>query len=153
MLKRSIRLLRYWSIKSIQGVRSMNWTEQDLQDYLKRRGKAPEATEKSKRAKYNNKRVRVDGVLFDSQREAQRYSELKLMLQAGYILGFCRQPEFILMEGNEQESKITYSPDFIVFYPDRVEIEDVKGFESQQWERTFKMFRLKYPNLELKIIK
>lgn len=58
------------------------------------------------------------------------------------------------MEGNEKDRAITYSADFILFMADGTyQIIDVKGMETDQWERTFKQFRLKYPNLELKVIK
>ena len=35
--------------------------------------------------KYNARKVAVDGIAFDSVREARRYKELKLMQQAGKI--------------------------------------------------------------------
>jgi len=35
--------------------------------------------------KYQARAVRVDGILFDSQREAARYQELKLLVAAGLI--------------------------------------------------------------------
>lgn len=138
---------------------SIRFTEDEYEDYLKRQGKhnplqAPVAEAEPKKQKYRNNRVNVDGILFDSQKEADRYSELKLLLKSGIIRGFCRQPEFILVEGNEVDKAIKYKADFIVFYPDgSAEIEDTKGYETQEWKRTYKMFRLKYPDLELKVIK
>jgi hypothetical protein len=131
------------------------FTEEWYREYLKRQGKLPpEEPEKPKKAKYRNKKTRVDGILFDSQKEANRYIELKLLLAAGEIISFCRQPEFILVEGNETELAVTYSADFIVFYPDgHAEVEDTKGYEPAEWDRTYKMFRIKYPKMELKVLK
>lgn len=37
------------------------------------------------RRKYNNKKVTVDGIVFDSKREASRYSELIMLQRAGEI--------------------------------------------------------------------
>ena len=75
-------------------------------------------------------------------------------MRAGEIKGFCLQPKFVLVEGNDTDRAITYAADFIVFKnDDTYEIVDVKGFESQQWKRTFKQFRLKYPELDLKVVK
>lgn len=33
--------------------------------------------------KYNNKKVEVDGIIFDSKREAERYQELSLLEKQG----------------------------------------------------------------------
>lgn len=60
-------------------------------------------------------------MVFDSEKEARRYDELIFLLKAGEILGFCREPRFPVGGGR------VYEPDFLVFYSDRVEIEDVKG--------------------------
>ena len=122
-------------------------------EWLEEQGKAT-ARKKKKKPKYNNKKTWLDGICFDSKKEAIYYNTLKILKEAGEIKGFCRQPEFILVEGNTENRAITYKADFIVFHQDnRVEIIDVKGYESEQWKRTFKQFRLKYPELELKIIK
>ena len=132
----------------------MRWSEDDYQDFLRKQGQTPIEKKSKKKTKYNNKRIRVDGILFDSQKEADYYTDLKILLRAKEIKGFCRQPEFILQKGNTAERAITYKADFIVFnLDDTAEIIDVKGFESQAWKRTFKMFRLKYPEMELKIVK
>ena len=122
-------------------------------NYLERTGKQT-AKQKSRRNKYNAKKTWVDGICFDSKKEAEYYQELKLRHEAGDILGFCRQPEFILQEGNAEDRAITYKADFIIFHIDGTfQIVDVKGFESQQWKRTYKQFRLKFPGLKLKIEK
>jgi hypothetical protein len=134
------------------------WTEEEYQYYLQK-SKAKPAKSKTKsvpkkRAKYNNKHTWIDGICFDSKKEADYYLELKLRLRAGDIKGFCRQPSFVLVEGDAETKAITYSADFIVFNNDgSTEIIDVKGYESQQWIKTYKMFTAKYHKLKLKIIK
>ena len=124
------------------------------EEYVTLVGKFEGVTDKGKpkKAKYNNKKTWVDGICFDSKKEAMYYMNLKLLMQAGEIVGFCRQPQFILVEGSEEDRAITYKADFIVFNKDGTyEIVDVKGYKSQQWLRTEKHFRLKYPNLKLSI--
>lgn len=107
-----------------------------------------------KKSKYNNNRVRVDGILFDSQLEADYYSDLKLQLKTGTIRGFCRQPEFVLQEGFGDIRPIMYRADFIVFNLDgTAEIVDTKGFETEEFRRTRKLFAAKFPELELKVVK
>lgn len=131
----------------------MNWSEEDLMNFLERKGQVT-AKSKPKRSKYNNKKTWIDGLCFDSKKEGDYYNQLRLLLKAKAIKGFCLQPQFILVEGNEVDRAITYKADFIVFHIDgTTEIVDVKGFESETWKRTFKQFRLKYPELKLKIVK
>jgi hypothetical protein len=48
-------------------------------------------------SKYRNKKVLVDGVAFDSKKEAKRYRELKLMEDAGMISRLERQVKFDLL--------------------------------------------------------
>jgi hypothetical protein len=71
-----------------------------------------------KPSKYHSNRVKVDGILFDSQKEADYYSDLKVQQRAGTIKGFCRQPEFILLAGFAKQRPETYRADFIVFHLD-----------------------------------
>ena len=47
--------------------------------------------------KYNNTRPVVDGIKFDSKREAERYKELKLLERAGKISDLILQPRFELL--------------------------------------------------------
>jgi hypothetical protein len=135
----------------------MNWSEEEYQAYLnsknhkKQDGVILVPTEK--KAKYKNKITRIDGIAFRSRLEAEYYSKLKLLKDNKIIAGFSLQPQFVLVEGNEEDKAITYKADFIIFNLDGTfEIVDTKGYESQQWERTFKQFRLKYPNLKLKMV-
>jgi len=135
----------------------MRWTEDQYMEYLRKNDKMPGQgliLTPVKKSKYNANRVRVDGILFDSQLEADKYSELKLSLHTGAIAGFCRQPEFVLQEGFGATRPITYRADFIVFNLDGTyEIVDTKGFETPEFRRTQKLFIAKFPNLELKVEK
>ena len=51
---------------------------------------------KPKRSKYGAKKTELDGFKFDSQREANRWAELRLLEKAGEISHLQRQPEFLL---------------------------------------------------------
>jgi hypothetical protein len=78
--------------------------------------------EEPKKNKYNAKKVEVDGIVFDSKKEANRYRELKLLQQVGDIKELKLQVPFILGE------KIKYIADFT--YYDRngkFIIEDTKS--------------------------
>lgn len=43
--------------------------------------------------KYKNIKTEVDGIMFDSKKEAKRYGELKLLEKAGAIRGLKLQPK------------------------------------------------------------
>ena len=86
-----------------------------------------------KHNKYHNKKAIIDGITFQSIKEGQRYSELKLLKKAGIIKDFTCQPSFVLQEKYKRiDGKairdIRYIADFKVVYPDdRIEYEDVKS--------------------------
>lgn len=42
--------------------------------------------------KFKNKKTKIDGITFDSRKEANRYLELKLMLKTGKISELKLQP-------------------------------------------------------------
>ena len=74
------------------------------------------------RSKYGAKKTEVDGIKFDSQKEAKYYIFLKQLKQAGEVVLFLMQVPFIL------PGAIRYRLDFQVFYADgRIEWVDVKG--------------------------
>lgn len=66
--------------------------------------------------KYYNKPTVIDGIKFDSKKEAQHYMELKLLQRAGEISNLELQPRFLLQEGFKKNGKtyrkIEYIADF-----------------------------------------
>ena len=79
--------------------------------------------------KYRAKKVTVDGIEFDSRREANRYSELLAMQQAGLISDLYCQPEFEIIPKCGKERSAKYHADFS--YTDNATgqkaVEDVKS--------------------------
>jgi len=103
-----------------------------------------------KKSKYNNTRVKVDGISFDSQGEANYYWGLKLRRQAKDIKWFALQPRFILQDGDK---KIEYRADFIVAEKDgTVRVVDFKGFETDSFKLKRKLLESQY-DLTLEIQK
>jgi hypothetical protein len=49
--------------------------------------------------KYHARKCTVDGIQFDSRKEARRYEELKMLARAGAITSIELQPEFLLTVG------------------------------------------------------
>lgn len=108
-----------------------------------------------KRHKYNAKKTVIDGITFDSQREAEFYCELKLLVQAGEVAWFYLQPQFILQKGFTHQGKkyreIKYIADFQIGYPDGlVEVVDVKGHKTKEYELKKKLLLAKYPDINFR---
>ena len=81
--------------------------------------------------KYHNIPKRVDGILFQSIKESRRYTELKLMQQAGVIRDLETQPKFKLEVNGVHIT--TYYADFRYHDNERRTevVEDVKGMRTQ----------------------
>ena len=56
--------------------------------------------------KYGNKRTKVDGITFDSMKEAKRYIELSLMERSGAIQDLQRQVKFVLIPAQREPDTI-----------------------------------------------
>lgn len=73
--------------------------------------------EVKKRSKYGNRKVVRDGIKFDSEREAARFSELKVLRAMGKIRDLRLQANFTLVEGyttieGERIKPMVYRADF-----------------------------------------
>lgn len=109
-------------------------------------------------SKYGAKKTLVDGIVFDSRMEAARYTELRLLEQAGQIEGLTRQPEYLLLPGftdaaGKRHRAIKHIADFSYFENGRLIVEDVKGVETAVWKLKHKMFLWRYPHIEYKVVK
>ena len=108
-------------------------------------------------AKYGNRKTQIDNVVFDSYVEAERYLFLKARMQAREITGLALQPKYELQPSFKRNGKtvkaITYTADFEYFEGETCVVEDVKGFETQQFRLRQKMFLYHYPEHDLRIVK
>lgn len=98
--------------------------------------------------KYNAKKAEVDGIMFDSQKEARKYAELKLLQRAGGVTEIELQPKFNLLQGFKYRGKkiqgVTYTADFLVSYRDgRKQIIETKGYKTRDYILRKKMLLLK----------
>lgn len=89
--------------------------------------------------KYKNKKTRVDGILFDSAREAARYKILKEMQKKGEITGLELQPKYELLPKfyyrGQCVRKVVYIADFAYMTKNGQKvIEDVKGFLTKDYK-------------------
>lgn len=90
-----------------------------------------------RRSKYGNRKTVVDGIEFDSAKEAARYSTLKLLERAGEIKGLQVQPVFPLDVNGVPVAR--YVADFSYVEKGRRVVEDVKSAAT----RRLPVYRLK----------
>lgn len=101
--------------------------------------------------KYNNLKTYRDGIAFDSKREAIRYTQLKLLLDAGEISDLERQVKFVLIPTQREpdiigprggrkpgkliEKECFYVADFVYIDNRTGEkvIEDTKGMRTPDY--------------------
>ena len=96
--------------------------------------------------KYGNKKTVVDGIEFDSKKEAKRYCELKMLQRAGIIEELELQKEFLLIPAQHEyypryskagkqlkdgcrcvERSCTYKADFAYRQNGQIVVEDTKS--------------------------
>ncbi len=97
-------------------------------------------------SKYKSKKTIVDGIEFDSRKEANRYCELKLLQRAGKIqnLELQKAIELIpaqreadtigkrggIIKGKVIEKAVFYRADFVYTENGETVVEDVKGYKG-----------------------
>lgn len=100
------------------------------------------------RSKYRSRKVTINGITFDSRKEAARYQELKLLERVEAIKNLQRQVEFELIPSQRINGKVVERPckyvaDFVYLEdlnfksPDgpiwNKVVEDTKGFKTKDY--------------------
>lgn len=104
--------------------------------------------------KYKNRKIIVDGIKFDSKKEAVRYKELKMLEKAGIIHDVQRQVKYVLIpaqyeptssvyvKGNNKgkpkkgkliERECAYYADFVYTENGKTVVEDTKGVKTPEY--------------------
>ena len=124
----------------------------------------------STRTKYKAKKTEVDGITFDSMKEAKRYQELKILEAAGQIkdlrlqvpyelIPAMREPDTVGKRGGKIKGKlieraVIYKADFV--YLEKLDIpfsdqekweevvEDVKGMRTKEYILKRKLMLYRY---------
>lgn len=92
----------------------------------------------SSRSKYHSKKITVNGITYDSRKEANRHSELLLLQRAGRISDLETQVKFELLpsqriDGKVVERPVTYIADFVYRQDGKKIVEDTKGFRTTDY--------------------
>lgn len=86
--------------------------------------------------KYRNKKITIDGITFDSRKEANRWMELKLLERAGEITDLQRQVKYELIPSQRIKGKVVERPckyvaDFVYKENGKTIVEDTKGVRTE----------------------
>lgn len=102
------------------------------------------------KSKYHATKTVIDGITFDSKREAKRYQELKLMERAGAIRDLKRQVPYELIPAFDVDGKhyrpTVYIADFTYTDAKTGEkiVEDCKGYRTDVYRLKAKLFAHKF---------
>lgn len=100
--------------------------------------------------KYHARKTTVDGITFDSKREADRYLVLKSMEEDGAIEDLRRQVRYELVPAFDVDGKhyrpVSYVADFVYLDKEtgKEVVEDVKGMRTDVYELKSKLFARRY---------
>mgnify|MGYP002706008184 CR=1 FL=1 len=115
--------------------------------------------------KYGNRKTVVNGIEFDSRKEAVRYQELRLLERAGKISGLRLQEKFILIPSQREastevyksgpqkgrrkpgkllEKECSYIADFCYTENREIVVEDTKGFRTEAYKIKRKLMLERY---------
>jgi hypothetical protein len=102
----------------------------------------------SGRSKYHAKKTVVDGITFDSRKEADRYLVLKGMEEDGAIEGLHRQVRYELVPAFDVDGRhyrpVYYVADFVYVEDGKTVVEDVKGMRTDVYRLKSKLFARRY---------
>ena len=85
--------------------------------------------------KYRNRKLTINGITYDSVKEARRHAELLLLERAGQITNLRRQVKFVLIPAQRIDGKVvehacSYIADFVYTQNGETVVEDVKGYKK-----------------------
>ena len=116
-------------------------------------------------SKYGNRKTVVDGIMFDSKKEANRFRELQLLEKAGKITALQRQVKYVLIPtqrefsneiykkgahqghfkpGKVLEKECSYIADFAYIQDGAYVVEDTKGVRTEAYKIKRKLMLERY---------
>lgn len=98
--------------------------------------------------KYHARKTTVDGITFDSRKEADRYLVLKGMEDDGAIEDLRRQVRYELVPAFDVDGRhyrpVYYVADFVYVEDGKAVVEDVKGMRTDVYRLKSKLFARRY---------
>ena len=110
--------------------------------------------QQARETKYRSRKITVDGITFDSVKEANRYQELRMLERAGEIRDLQRQVPFVVIptqrdeNGKLIEKEVCYVADFTYIEKGKLTrtVEDVKSEATRTREYIIKRKLMLYRN-------
>lgn len=104
-------------------------------------------------SKYHAKKTTIDGIEFDSAKEAKRYTKLRAMEEDGEIQGLRLQVPFELLPSFECDGVkyrgMRYVADFVYYRDGKQIVEDVKGVKTAEYKMKKKLMAyINHVNIE-----
>jgi len=123
---------------------SLRMTTEQYKAIVARQVKQSEAipAEIAKQSKYKNVKTVVDGVRFDSKKEAKQDAELVLREQAGEIRSLERQVNYPLIVNGERLG--AYRADWTYWEGERFVVRDAKGYHTPVYRLKKKLMKALY---------
>lgn len=100
-------------------------------------------------SKYHSRKIKANGLVFDSKKEYRRYCQLKLLEKGGVITDLQRQVKFVLIpaqrepdtigkrggtiKGKVIEKECSYYADFVYCENGNKIVEDTKGIRTADY--------------------
>jgi hypothetical protein len=96
-----------------------------------------------RKSKYRNVKTEVNGIKFDSRREADKWRELEILRRSGILISVERQVAFLIIHNGVKICK--YVADFVTVNRQGVKVViDVKGFKTPVYRLKKKLVRAFY---------
>ena len=104
-------------------------------------------------SKYHAKKTVIDGIQFDSAKEAKRFTKLRALEEAGKIQHLRLQVPFELVPSFECDGvkyrEMKYVADFVYVRDGKVVVEDCKGFKTPEYKLKKKLMAyINHVNIE-----
>lgn len=96
----------------------------------------------SGKSKYRNQKTIIEGIQFDSKKEAARYKDLVLLVKAGKISELQLQQTFPIVVNGKKVCK--YIADFTYIENGKLVVEDTKGMRTPLFKLKAKLFEAIY---------
>ncbi len=139
--------MKDWSIAHLERLKDQG----TIRDYLVttppgntiaemiRRIKAGDKSITPRPSKYGATRTTVEGITFDSAKEAGRFTRLRMLERAGLIKDLRRQVPYDLNPGGTHS--LVYQADFVYFdlTIGATIVEDAKGYQTREYRKKKKL--------------
>ena len=107
----------------------------------------------AKESKYHAKKVEIEGVQFDSKKEAQGWARLQNLQRMGVISELQRQVRFELVPKQKDERAVHYVADYVFKEGDKLVVADWKSSMTKKLPSYIikrKLFKFRYPEYEFR---